>query len=128
MYFVLLVLGILLDLSPDVNHKQGGFSKTLPEEGLEFVSSKRDGIVAFNLRFLPLPAKVNLVSKKQGCKKDRFMACSSGRIKMILTLSTKVIAFHMQAPIVKVGVPGLERAIAGCGTCLKLAKFLVFNK
>lgn len=56
------------------------------------------------------------------------MACGSGCVEMILTLLKKVIALYMQALIVKFGVLGLERVIAGCGTYLKLAMFLAFNK
>ena len=72
--------------------------------------------------------EINLVSKKQGCKRNAFMACVSGPVKMILKLLTEIIALYMQSPIVKVEVSGFEGAIAGCGTCLKLAMFLVFNK
>ena len=56
------------------------------------------------------------------------MARDSGHIKIVLILSTEVIALHMQARIVKIGVPGLEGAIAGCSTCLKLAILLAFNE
>ena len=56
------------------------------------------------------------------------MARSSGCVEIILILSTEVIALYIPAFIVKVGVSGLEEAIAGCGICLKLAIFLAFNK
>ena len=128
LYFFLLVLGIPLDLGPDVSYKQGEFSETLLKEGLKFVLNIGDSIIVFNLRFVLLPAKVNPVLKKQGCKRDAFVACGSGRVKMIFTLLIKVIALHMLAFIVKVGVLGLEKVIAGCGTCLKLAIFLAFNE
>lgn len=75
-----------------------------------------------------LLAEVNPVLEKQNCRRDAFMAHGSGYIKMILILSTKVIALYMQAFIIKVGVLGLEGAIARCDTCLKLAMFLAFNK
>ena len=128
LYFFLLVLGIPFDLGPDVSHKQGRFSKTLLKEGLEFVSSKENDIVVFNLRFVLLLAEVNPILEKQSRKGDAFVAYCSSRIEIILTLLTKVIALHMQAPIVKIGVSGLKGAIAGYGTCLKLAMFLAFNK
>ena len=64
LYFLLLVLEIPLDLGSDVSFKQGGFSETLPEEGLKFVPSRRDGIVAFNLRFVLLPAEINPISEE----------------------------------------------------------------
>ena len=56
------------------------------------------------------------------------MARDSGCIQIVLTLSTEVIALHMQALIVKIGVPGLEGAIAGYGICLELAILLAFNE
>ena len=128
MYFLLLVLGIPLDLGPDVSHERGGFSETLPEKGLEFVPSRGDGIVAFHLSFVLLPAEVNPISEERGREGDAFMARGSGRVEMILTLSIEIIALHVRALIVKVGVPGLEGAIAGCGTCLELAMLLAFNE
>ena len=126
LYFLLLVLGIPLDLGPDVSHERGGFSETLPEKGLEFVPSRGDGIVAFHLSFVLLPAEVNPISEERGRKRDAFVARGSGRVKMILTLLTKIIALHMRAPIVKVGVPGLESSIPGGGVCL--AMFLALDK
>ena len=128
LYFLLLVLKILLDLSLDVSYKQGRFSKALSEKSFKLVLSKRNGIIVFNLSFVLLPAEVDPISEKQGCKRDAFVAYGSGRVKIIFTLSNEVIALHMQAFIVKVRVPGLEGAIVGCGTCLKLAIFLAFNK
>ena len=128
LYFFLLILRILLDLSPNANYKRGGFSKTLPKKGLEFILSREDGIIAFNLSFLLLPTEVNPVLEKQGSKRNAFMAHDSGYIEMICTLSTKVITLYMQAFIVKVGVLSLKGAIVGCSICLKLAIFLAFNK
>lgn len=95
MYFLLLVLEIALNLSPEVSHKLVGFSKTLLEEGFEFVSTRRDGIIAFNLRFVLLPAEVNPISEKQGHEKNVFVAHGSGRVEIILRLLTKVIALYM---------------------------------
>ena len=98
----------------------------MPEKGLEFVPSRGDGIVAFYLSFVLLPAEVNPISEEQGRKGDAFVARGSGRVEIILTLLTKIIALHMQAPIVKVGVPGLEGSIPGGGVCL--AMFLALEK
>ena len=126
LYFLLLVLGIPLDLGPDASHERGGFSETLPEKGLEFVPNRRNGIVAFHLSFVLLPAEVNPISKERGREEDAFVARGSGRVEIILTLLTKIIALHMQAPIVKVGVPGLEGSIPGGG--VRLAMFLALDK
>ena len=64
LYFLLLVLKIPFDISPDISYKQGRFSKALPEKGLKFVLSRGDGIVAFNLSFVLLLAEVNPVLEK----------------------------------------------------------------
>ena len=95
MYFLLLVLGIPLNLGLDASYKRGGFSKTLLKKSLEFVLNKGNGIVTFNLSFVLLLAKVNPISKKRGCKRDAFVACSFGRIEMVLTLLTKIIALYI---------------------------------
>ena len=120
LYFLLLVLRIPLDLGPDASHKQGRFSKTLPEKGLEFVPSRGDGIVTFNLSFVLLLAEVNPVSEERICKKDAFVAHGSSRIKIILTVITKIIALHIQAFIVKVGVLDLGGSIPGGGVYLAI--------
>ena len=126
MYFFLLVLEILLDFGPDASYKQGGFSKILPKKGLKFVPSRGDGIVTFNLSFVLLPVEVNPVSEKRGCKGDAFVACSFSRIKMVLILLTEIIALHMQAAIVKIGISGLKNSIPGGLVCL--AMFLALDK
>ena len=60
LYFFLLVLKILLHLGLDIGHKRNGFSLTLLQKGLEFILSKGGSLVAYNLGFLLLPAKVDL--------------------------------------------------------------------
>ena len=95
LYFFLLVLGIPLDCGLDAGHKQGGFSETLLGKGLKFVLSRGDGIVAFNLSFMLLLAKVNLVSKKRGRKEIAFVARGFGRVEIILTLLTNIIALYI---------------------------------
>ena len=89
------MLEIPLDLSPDASYKRGEIYETLPKEGFEFVLSSRNGIVAFNLNFVLLPAEINLVSEKRGCKRDAFVARDSDRIKIIFTLSIEVIALYI---------------------------------
>ena len=101
---------------------------TLLEESLEFGLSKRDGIVIFNLGFVLLPTEINSILEKQSCKRDIFVAYGSSHVEIILILLREVIVLYMQAFIVKVRVLSLEKAIAGCGTCLELAMFLAFNK
>ena len=126
LYFLLLVFGIPLDLGSNASYKRGGFSKTLLEKGLEFVPGRGDGIVAFNLSFVLLPVEVNPISEEQRREEDAFVARGSGRIKMILTLSTEIIALHMRACIVKVGVLSLKGSIPGGKVCW--AMFLALDK
>ena len=120
------MLEISLDLGPDASYKQGGFSEILLEKGFKFVSSSGDGIVAFNLSFVLLSAKVNPILEEQGRKENAFVARGSGRIEMILILSTEIIALYMQVLIVKVGVLGLKGSISGGRVCL--AMFLALDK
>lgn len=98
--FFLLILQILLNFGPDASHKQNEFSKTLSEKGFKFVLSKRDRIVASNLSFVLLPAKIDPVLKKRGHKGDTFVTCGSGHIKIIFTLLTEVVILYIQAFIV----------------------------
>lgn len=60
----LLVLKISLDFSSDANHKGDRFFEVLLEKSFEFVTSKKDGIIAFNLGLVLLSAKVDLISKE----------------------------------------------------------------
>ena len=112
------MLRISLDLGPDASHERGGFSETLPEKGLEFIPNRGNSIVALHLSFVLLLVKVNRISEEQSHKGDAFVAYSSSRIKMILTLSTEIIALHMQVSIVKIGVLGLNGYIPEGGICL----------
>ena len=126
LYFLLLVLRIPLDLGPDASYEQSRFFETWPEKDFKFVPSRKDSIVTFNLSFVLLQAEINPVLEERGCKRDAFMAHGSGCVEMILILSKEIIAFYMQAPIVKVGVPSLKGSIPGGGVCL--AMFLALNK
>ena len=62
--FLLLVLEISLDFSPDIGHKRGGFSETLPEKSLKFVLNKRAGTIIFNLGLMLLLVEVDLISEE----------------------------------------------------------------
>lgn len=48
-YFLMLVLGILLNPVSNAGHKRGRFSQTLSKKSLKFVSSRRSGTVTLNL-------------------------------------------------------------------------------
>ena len=115
LYFLLLMLGIPLNLGLDAGHKQSRFPKTLSEKRLKFLSHKGSGTVAFNLSFVLLPAEIDLILKEQDCKKDVLGACGIGYIKMVFALSTEVIALYIEATIVQVEVLGLKWPVSKCG-------------
>ena len=94
MYFLLLVLGISFNLNSDAGYEQGRFFKTLPENGLELVLSRRSAVI-FDLSFIPLSAEIILVVEEQSRKRNTFRAHSTGRIKMIFVLLTDIIKFYI---------------------------------
>lgn len=58
----------------------------MPKEYLKFISRRKDNIVTFNQNFVLLLAKIDLIPKKQGCKKDALAICSSSHIKIVFIL------------------------------------------
>lgn len=64
LYFLLLIFKIPLNLSLDISYKQDEFFKILLEKNLEFVSSRRNNIVSFNLGLVLLLIKVDLIIEK----------------------------------------------------------------
>lgn len=93
---------------------------------LKFVLSKRDNIIIFNISFILLPAKIDLILEKQSCKKNILKTCGTGYIKIVFTFLTKVIAFNIWVTIVQIAVLGLQDSISICKVCF--AMFLAFNK
>ena len=126
MYFLLLVLGIPLNLSPDIGYKRGGFSKILLEKGFKFVPSKKGGLVTLNLCFVLLPMEVDPIPEQKSRKENALMICGTGHVEMILALSTKIVALHVQASIIQVRVMGLKGFLLGGRICW--AMFLAFYK
>lgn len=120
------MLGIPLVLSSDASYEGSGFSKALLEKSLEFVPSRKDGTVTFNLGLVLLPVEVNPIPKKQGYKGYALRAHDTWRVKIILALLTKIIALYVGATLVQVVVPGLESPIAGSEVCF--AMFLALHK
>ena len=100
LYFLLLVLGVPLNLGPDVGHERGGFSKTLLEKDLEFIPSEGGGLIALNLGLVLLPAEVDSVPEERGCEGNTLGPRGTGRVEMILTLSTEVVALYVGTTIV----------------------------
>lgn len=128
LYFFLLVLRVPFNLCPDLSHKRGRFSTTLSKTSLKFVPSKKDNTVVFNLSFVLLLLDLNPNGKKQGRKGDAFWACGTGCIKMVFTLLTEIVVFHMKIFIIQVEVPSLEGVIVEYKVCLKPTIFLALDK
>lgn len=126
MYFLFLILKISLNLDSYVGYKHSRFSKTLSEKGLKFVFRKKGNSIALNLNLVLLLAEVDSVLEKQNCKENTLGFCDTGRIKIVLTLLTEVIALYMETTMVKVGIPSFEGPILGCKICFAI--FLAFHK
>lgn len=126
MNLFLLVLRILLDLSLDINYKDSEFSKTLLEKDHDFVQSKGDDTVIFNLGLVLLPAKINPIPEKQSYKRNALRVYGNGYVKIVLAPSTNVVTLYMGATIVQVGVSGLKSYISGYG--VYFAIFLALNQ
>lgn len=89
------MLEIPLNLYLDVDYKQGRFSKILPKKSFKFVSCKKNNTIVFNLSFILLSAKVNLILEEESCKRYILITCSTNCIKIVFALLTKVIIFYM---------------------------------
>lgn len=126
MNFFLLVFKISLDFNLNAGYKSSRFFKNLLEKSFEFVLSEKDNTVIFNMDFLLLSVKVDLIPKKQGCKKNTLGACNTGYIKIVFTLPKKVIALYVRAIIVEVRILDLKDPISECKVCFAI--FLALNK
>lgn len=98
--FFLLILKISLDFNLDTGYKGGRFFETLAKKNLKFVLNKRNGTVVFNLGFVLLLVKIDLILEKQDCKKDVLEIYKIGCVEMIFGLLTKVVIVHIGATIV----------------------------
>lgn len=65
------------------------------KKSLKFILSRKNGIIVFKSNFIFLSAKVDLISKKQSCKKEVFMVYSISCIKIIIILLTKVVKLYL---------------------------------
>lgn len=95
MKFFLLILGILLNLNPDTDHKYSRFFETLFKKSLEFISNKRSNIITFDPSFMLLLAKIDLDSEEQRFKVNAFRIYGFMHIKIIFALLTKVVALYL---------------------------------
>ena len=67
----------------------------MTKEGFELLPGDGDGTFSLILPLILLPTKVDAVPKEGCCKGNAVGAFSSGGGKVILTLLTEVIAFHV---------------------------------
>lgn len=95
LYFFLLVLKILFNLSLDISCKQDKFSKILQKKSLKFISKNSNGTILFNLSLVLFLVEVNFISKKQSFKKNVLVVNDTSYIKKIFALLTKIIAFYI---------------------------------
>lgn len=80
----------------------------LLKKNIEFVSSKRDDIVAFELGLVLLLAEIDFIIEKESCKKDILRAYCTGCVKIVLALLTEVIALYVEAIIVQIIILGFQ--------------------
>lgn len=95
-----LILGVSSDFAPDIVHKNRWLSKTFIQEGLEFVSGRKECAVAFNLAFVLLLAEKYMIFQEGYCKKHVSIAFGSSYFKTVLVLLAKVVALYVQILIV----------------------------
>lgn len=64
LYFFLLILGIFLNLTPNVVYKCDRFSKAFLEKSFKLVPYEKNNSVSLDTSFMLLPAKIDFFSKK----------------------------------------------------------------
>lgn len=77
-----------------MSYKCNRFFKILLKKNFKFILYTKDNIIAFNLSFMLLLAKVDFILKKQSYKKDVLMVYGIGCIKIVLILLTKIIVLY----------------------------------
>ena len=84
------------------------------------MQNKGGSTVVFDLGLVLLLVKIDPVAKKRRCKKHAFRIHGTERVKMILALSTKIVALYMCTLVVEVGILGLESSIPKGEICLAM--------
>ena len=93
--FLLLVLGVSLELSPIGAYKGLGVTQAMTEECLEFVSCDRNGGFGVMSLLVLLPAETDPVPQEEHGKGNPGRSHSSSGSKIVLTLLTEVVAVHV---------------------------------
>ena len=86
MNFLLLVLGVLPNSTPDSVYQSTGVTKTLPKESFELDPRQEiiDCLVFLTLVLVPM--KADPITKEQTCKRGAVGACGADGIKIVLAL------------------------------------------
>lgn len=90
----MLVLKISFNLDSDTDYKQDIFSKILLKKYPKFIPSKKSNAVIFDLSFILLPMKIDLIKKKHSYKKIAFKAYGNNYIKMIFILPIEIVIIN----------------------------------
>ena len=93
--FLLLVLGVPLELSLVGIHKGLGVTQALSEECLELVSRDRDRNFGVMSLLILLPAEVDPVPQERRSKGNPGRSRGSSGSKIVLTLLIEVVAVHV---------------------------------
>ena len=93
--FLLLVLGVPLELSPIGVHKSLGVTQATAEECLEFVPCDRDGGVGVIFPLVLLLAEADPVPQEGRGKGNPGRSRGSSGSKIVLILLTEVVAVHV---------------------------------
>lgn len=120
------MLKILFNLNLDADYKNNEFFETLLKKNFEFIPSKRNSNIIFNLSLILLLAEIDLISEEQSYKGDILGVYNTRHIKIVFVLSTKIVALHIGAIIVQIGVPDLKIPILKYVICFAI--FVAFNK
>lgn len=65
----MLILGVLLNFNPNTSYKYSRFSKILLKKDFKFFSNNENNIITFNLSFILLLIKINLIKKNNAVKR-----------------------------------------------------------
>ena len=93
--FLLLVLGVPLELSPVGVHKGLGVTQALSEECFELVPCDRDRGFGVMFWLVLQPAEADPIPQERRGKGNPGRSCGSSGSKIVLTLLTEVVAVYV---------------------------------
>ena len=104
-----MVLRFSLDSTPDTINKCPRVPKILSWKSFKFDSDNRIHSFSLMLKFELMPAEVDWAAEERGFKQTTVRAGSTRGLDMVFTLLTKLIAIHVEFPIVQVGKTSFKR-------------------